>query len=148
MPIAQLYLVPSAYDPEAITALLAEASSFYAAALYPEMETPPVERVRIFITAMAPDACATGGVQISNGGVPAPYFSCIAMKGRPPERIQAMMAGWTDLIVRHLQCDASLVRGRLIEIEPEHWYISGVPASELRAAEIAARTADPKQRRL
>jgi phenylpyruvate tautomerase PptA (4-oxalocrotonate tautomerase family) len=61
------------------------------------------------------------------------------MKGRPPERIQAMMAGWTDLVVRHLGCEAKLVRGRLIEIEPEHWYIAGKPASQLRASEIAAR---------
>ena len=141
MPVAQLYLVTSEYPPEAIAALLTEASRFYAAALYPEMEIPPVERVRIFITDVAPDHWATGGKPVSRGGAPAPYFSCIAMKGRPPERIQAMMAGWTDLIVQHLGCDASLVRGRLIEIEPEHWYISGVPASQIRAAEIAARKA-------
>ena len=142
MPVTQLYLVTSAYAPEAIAELLTEASHFYAAALYPEMETPPVERVRIFITDVAPDHWATGGRPVSQGGAPAPYFSCIAMKGRTSERIQAMMAGWTDLIVRHLGCDASLVRGRLIEIEPEHWYISGTPASELRAAEIAARKAN------
>jgi phenylpyruvate tautomerase PptA (4-oxalocrotonate tautomerase family) len=61
------------------------------------------------------------------------------MKGRSAETLQAMMAGFTELIIKHLGCDASLVRGRLIEIEPEHWYISGTPASELRAAEIAAR---------
>jgi phenylpyruvate tautomerase PptA (4-oxalocrotonate tautomerase family) len=141
MPVAQLYLVASEYAPEAIAALLNEASHFYAAALYPEMETPPVERVRIFITDVAAPHWATGGEQVSQGGSPAPYFSCIAMKGRPLERIQAMMAGWTDLIVRHLGCDRSLVRGRLIEIEPEHWYIAGTPASQLRAAEIAARQA-------
>ena len=139
MPVAQLYLVASEYPPEAIAALLEEGSYFYAAALYPEMETPPVERVRILIADIAPDHWATGGKPVSQGGAAAPYFSCIAMKGRPPERIRAMMAGWTDLIIRHLGCDAALVRGRLIEIEPEHWYISGVPASELRAAEIAAR---------
>jgi phenylpyruvate tautomerase PptA (4-oxalocrotonate tautomerase family) len=139
MPVAQLYLVTSAYSPDAVTALLAEASAFYAAALYPEMAVPPVERVRLFITNMAPDQMAIGGIQVSHGGTPAPYFSCIAMKGRSAETLQAMMAGFTELIIKHLGCDASLVRGRLIEIEPEHWYISGTPASELRAAEIAAR---------
>jgi phenylpyruvate tautomerase PptA (4-oxalocrotonate tautomerase family) len=141
MPIAQLHLVASEYAPDAIAELLKEASAFYAAALYPEMEAPPIERVRVFVTDVAPEHWATGGTPVSQGGRAAPYFSCIAMKGRPMERIQAMMAGFTELIVSHLGCDASLVRGRLIEIEPEHWYISGKPANQLRAAEIAARKA-------
>ena len=142
MPVAQLFLVTSAYPEQSITDLLQAASSFYAAALYPEMPVPPIERVRIFITAVDPVHWATGGVPVSEGGIPAPYFTCIAMKGRPVERINAMMAGFTDLIVRHLGCDKAVVRGRLIEIEPEHWFISGSPASQTRAAEIAARTAE------
>lgn len=141
MPVAQLFLVTSAYDEQAVAGLLEAASTFYAAALYPEMEQPPVERVRIFVTDVAPAHWATGGLQISMGGKAAPYFTCIAMKGRPAERINAMMAGFTDLIVQHLGCDKALVRGRLIEIEPEHWFISGTPASQIRAAEIAARKA-------
>jgi phenylpyruvate tautomerase PptA (4-oxalocrotonate tautomerase family) len=141
MPVAQLFLVTSAYDDQAIADLLTEASSFYAAALYPEMTVPPIERVRIFVTAVDSAHWATGGVPISQGGTPAPYFTCIAMKGRPADRINAMLAGFTDLIVRHLGCDRALVRGRLIEIEPEHWFISGTPASQSRAAEIAARQA-------
>ncbi len=142
MPVAQLYLVTREYDADAIAALLTEASTFYAAALYPEMETPPVERVRIFITDVAPDHWATGGKQVSQGGASAPYFSCIAMKGRPVERLNAMMAGFTDLIARHLGCPLNMVRGRLIEIAPEHWFIAGQPASQTRAAEIAARKAE------
>jgi phenylpyruvate tautomerase PptA (4-oxalocrotonate tautomerase family) len=142
MPVAQLYLVASEYAPETIAALLAEASTFYAAALYPEMATPPVERVRIFVTDVAPEHWATAGKPVSAGGTPAPYFSCIAMKGRPAERLRAMMAGWTELIIRHLACDGAMVRGRLIEIEPEHWYIAGTPASQLRASEIATRSSE------
>ncbi len=141
MPVAQLFLVTEAYPEQSLADLLKAAGAFYAAALYPEMAEPPIERVRIFITAVAPAHFATGGVPISQGGTPAPYFTCIAMKGRPAERIEAMMAGFTDLIVRHLCCDRALVRGRLIEIEPEHWYIAGTPASQTRAAEIAARQA-------
>ena len=128
MPVAQLYLVTQLYEPAAISDLLAEASAFYASALYPDMTSPPLERVRIFITDVSPDHWATGGKQISQGGTPAPYFSCIAMKGRSADRLNAMMAGFTDLIVRHLGCPAHMVRGRLIEIEPEHWYIAGQPA--------------------
>lgn len=141
MPVAQLYLVTSAYSEQAIADLLTEASSFYASALYPEMAAPPIERVRIFATAVDPAHWATGGVSVKQGGTPAPYFTCIAMKGRPAEQLDAMMAGFTDLIVRHLGCDIAMIRGRLIEIEPEHWFISGVSASQARAAEIAARKA-------
>ncbi|MFM5906992.1 MAG: 4-oxalocrotonate tautomerase [Novosphingobium sp.] len=139
MPVAQLFLVSSEHDPAAIAALLEEASAYYAAALYPEMERPPIERVRIFVTDIAPQHWATGGMAVSRGGKAAPYFTCIAMKGRPAARINAMMAGFTELIVRHLGCDAAMVRGRLIEIEPEHWFISGQSASQARAAEVAAR---------
>lgn len=141
MPVAQLYLVSSAYDAQAIESLLQEASAFYAAALYPDMDPPPLERVRLLVTDVAPQHWATGGTPVSRGAAPAPYFTCIAMKGRSPERINALMAGFTDLIVQHLGCDRTLVRGRLIEIEPEHWFISGTPASQTRAAEVAARQA-------
>lgn len=95
----------------------------------------------MFITDVAPDQWATGGRQVSKGGLAAPYFTCIAMKGRPPERLNEMMSGFTNLIVKHLGCDRAAVRGRLIEIEPEHWFIAGQPASDMRAAEIAARQA-------
>lgn len=139
MPVAQIYLVAQAYPPQAIADLLVEASAFYAAALYPEMENPPIERVRIFINDVAPEHWATGGKAVSQGGHAAPYFSCIAMKGRSADVIQAMMAGFTDLVVRHLGCDKALVRGRLIEIEAAHWFVSGQPASQVRAAEIANR---------
>lgn len=139
MPVAQIHLVASRYDERAIAGLLEEASHFYAAALYPEMEVPPVERVRIFITDVAPANWATGGAQVSKGGAAAPYFSCIAMKGRKPEVLQAMMQGFTRLVVKHLGCDSALVRGRLIEIEAAHWFIAGEPADRTRAAEIANR---------
>lgn len=141
MPVAQVFLVASAYTEQAIAALLKEASAFYAAALYPEMEQPPLERVRIFVTDIAPQCWATGGQPVSQGGQPAPYFTCIAMQGRPQDRLDAMMAGFTDLIARHLSCDRGLVRGRLIEIKPEHWFIAGAPASLARATEVAARKA-------
>lgn len=141
MPVAQLYLVAANYQDETLAALLADASRFYAAALYPDMETPPIARVRMFINDIAPGQWATGGLQVSKGGMAAPYFTCIAMKGRPPERLAEMMRGFTDLIVKHLGCDRATVRGRLIEIEPEHWFIAGEPASQTRATEIAARQA-------
>lgn len=139
MPVLQFHLVTSAYRPEAIAALIENASYFYAGALYPEMEQPPVDRVRAFVSDVSPDHWATGGVQVSRGGVPAPYFTCLSLKGRPADQLKHLMSGLTDLIARHLACEARLVRGQLIEIEPAHWFIAGSPASEARAAEITAR---------
>lgn len=140
MPVLQFHLVTSAYPDEAVSALLTEASMYYAAALYPEMERPPVGRVRAFVNDVPPRLWSTGGVAVSEGGVPAPYFTCLSLKGRPARQLQDLMAGLTDLAARHLGCETGAVRGHLIEIEPEHWFIAGAPASAARAAEITART--------
>jgi len=140
MPVLQIYLVASAYPEGAVAALLGESSAFYAGALYPEMEHPPVERVRAFISDIAPELWAMGGVLVSEGGLPAPYFTCLSLKGRSAEQLEHLMAGLTAIVSRILSCDAKLVRGQLIEIEPAHWFIGGVPASQSRAAEILARS--------
>lgn len=139
MPVAQFHLVAKAYPAEAIDALLREASHFYAAALYPEMACPPIERVRASIIDIAPEHWATGGKTILKGGVAAPYFTCLSLKGRPSEQLRSLMTGMTDLIVLHLGCDRAVVRGRLIEVEPDHWFIAGAPAGEARSSEVAAR---------
>lgn len=139
MPVMQFHFVASRYPAEAVTALLEQASAFYAAALYPELERPPVERVRAFVSDVAPDLWATGGMTVAQGAAAAPYFTCLSLTGRPPEQHQRMMAGLTELVARHLGCEVAQVRGRLIEIEPGHWFIGGAPASQTRAAEIAAR---------
>lgn len=140
MPVLQFHLVASAYPAEAVTALLEEASTFYAGALYPDMERPPVERVRAFVSDVRPELWATGGVPVGRGGQLAPYFTCLSLKGRPAEQLNHLMAGLTALVVRHLACEAALVRGQLVEIEPAHWFIAGSPASEARASEISARS--------
>lgn len=139
MPVLQFHLVSEAYPEAAVAALLADASQFYASALYPELERPPVERVRAFVNDVAPQLWATGGVPVSQGGVPAPFFTCLSLQGRPADQLQALMAGLTTRIAQHLDCAPTVVRGQLIEIEPQHWFIAGLPASQTRAAEIAAR---------
>ena len=141
MPVLQFHLVVSAYPEEAVAGLMQEAAGFYAAALYPEMERPPIERVRVFVNDVPPHLWATGGVPVSKGGAPAPYFTCLSLQGRPPEKLRQLMAGLSELVSRHLACAITLVRGQLIEIAPEHWFIAGAPASQARAAEITGRTA-------
>ena len=139
MPVLQLYLVADAYPAENLDSLLKEASDFYVQAMYPDTVPPPIERVRAFICNIEDRHWATGGVPISQGGKLAPYFTCMALAGRPAEQIEAMANGLTHLLAKHLACDASIVRGQVISIPPDHWFIGGEPASRLRGVEIAKR---------
>jgi phenylpyruvate tautomerase PptA (4-oxalocrotonate tautomerase family) len=139
MPIVQFYLVETAHDPSAIAALLKAASHFYATTLYPELDPLPLDRVRAFVSATPPHLWASAGMLISEGGLPAPYFTCLALAGRPAEQLRQLMEGMTGLIVEHLAVERTLVRGMLIPIDPDHWFIGGQPASLARKSEVRAR---------
>lgn len=140
MPIVQFYLVEGEYEDAAIGALLVESSHFYVDTLYPEADPPPLQRVRAFVTSIPPGHWATGGALVSSGAVPAPYFTCLALAGRRVEQLQQLTAGFTELIVKHLKCDRALVRGTVLEVDPQLWAIGGQPAQAVRAAEIASRS--------
>lgn len=139
MPIVQFHLVSSAYDPAAIRTMLIEASYYFAATLYPDVQPVPIERVRAIVHDIAPDAQATGGVMVSEGGIPAPYFTCITLAGRTQEQIESLMTGLSELVARILGIEISHIRGQLIPVEPDHWFIGGIPASRQRQSEIASR---------
>ncbi len=141
MPIVQFHLVSSAYPEAAIDTLLVEASHAFAAALYPELTSVPVERVRAIVCDIAPRRCAVGGKLVSDGAVPAPFFTCLTLVGRPRAQLDAMMQGLTELVARHLGSERKLVRGLIIPVEADDWYIAGEPASAARAAELAQRRA-------
>ncbi len=141
MPIVQFHLVTEAYSAEAISGLLVEASHAFAAALYPDMAVVPVERVRALVHAVAPGHAAVGGRMVSAGATPAPFFTCLTIAGRPRSQLDAMIRTLTDLVVQHLGCERTLVRGMVIPIESADWYIAGEPASAVRGAELARRTA-------
>lgn len=140
MPIAQFYLVEGAYADEAVAALLVEASHFYAATLYPDMPQPPVDRIRILVIEVKPQRWATGGKLIDQGGAPAPYFVCHSLTGRSRVQLDALMAGMTELLCRHLECPLDVVRGRLVTVAPEDWWIAGRPAASARREEVARRS--------
>lgn len=140
MPIVQFYLVESAHDADAVAALLKEASYFYAETLYPELNPLPLERVRAFVSETPPHLWASAGILVSEGGQPAPYFTCLALAGRPTEQLSRLMTGMTALIVEHLGVERSVVRGMLIPIDPAHWFIGGQSASLARKSEVEARS--------
>lgn len=141
MPIAQFHLVAGQQDDAAIAALLAEASLFYAQTLYPGADPVPLERVRAFATLHDPHHWATGGRLAAQGGAPAPWFLCLALAGRARAPLERLMRGFTDLVVRHCGCDRAQVRGQLVPVAPQDWWIGGEPAGQVRAAEVAGRAA-------
>lgn len=139
MPIVTFHLVEGQHSDAAIGQLLVEASHFYCDTLYAGVVPRPIERVRAFVNFVKPQHWATGGQLVSAGSGCAPYFTCLALAGRPAAQLQDLLAGFTDLLERHLDCDRSAIRGQLISIDPEHWCIGGKPASQIRAGEFAIR---------
>lgn len=61
------------------------------------------------------------------------------MGGRPVEQHHRVLRLFTDLIVEVLGVDPNVVRGWVTAVDPDSWSIAGEPASQVRAAEIAAR---------
>jgi phenylpyruvate tautomerase PptA (4-oxalocrotonate tautomerase family) len=139
MPVARFFLPRGSFPDEAIGSMLVEISHFYARALYPEADPLPMDRVRTWVTLVdAPHWCLAGQLA-SEGGATTPYFECLILIGRPIEAHHRLIAGFTDILARHLGCDPKLVRGRVVPIEADNWGIGGVPASLARRAEVEAR---------
>lgn len=134
MPVAHFYVTTC--GPEQEHRLLVEGSRRYAAAL-----DAPLDRVRLFVHRLAPASVAVGGRTVAEGGGPAPFFTALAMVGRPVEQRHRLLSELTDLLVDVLGVDRSLVRGHVVEVDPDGWGIGGEPASLVRAAEITARRA-------
>lgn len=139
MPIVTFHLVEGQHSDAAIGQLLVEASQFYCDTLYAGVVPRPIERVRAFVIFVKPQHWATAGELVSAGGSGAPYFTCLALSGRPAAQLQDLLAGFTDLLERHLDCDRGAIRGQVISIDPQHWSIGGNPASAVRHTEATLR---------
>lgn len=132
MPVAHFHL--TACTDAQLRHLLTDATARYAAIL-----ESPVDRVRIFVHRLDPSEFAIGGVPVGESGRQAPYFEALMMRGRPPQKRTELLATLTDVLVEVLGVDRDGVRGLVTEIDPDGWGIAGVPASVVRAGEIAAR---------
>lgn len=136
MPIVHFHLVQGAYPADRVGALLRRASRRYA-----EILDSPLERVRAFAVTYPPGQVAVAGELVAHGAPPAPYFEFLVLAGRPAAQRHALLAAFTDLIVEELGVDRGLVRGKVVQLDPDDWAIGGVPAGAARASEIAARAA-------
>ncbi|QTH24790.1 MULTISPECIES: 4-oxalocrotonate tautomerase [Sphingomonadaceae] len=139
MPIVEFHLTEGRQSDDDIGALLEQSTDFYVRTLYPAVDPLPLDRVRAFVSLHRPQHWATAGVLASDGGADAPYFTCLALAGRPQEQLHALLRGFTDLIVMHCSCERRHVRGQVISIAPENWCIAGEPASMVRAGETERR---------
>jgi 4-oxalocrotonate tautomerase len=63
------------------------------------------------------------------------------LEGRPPEKLGELHRRVSALVAEILDTPVERVRTIITEVPPEKWGIGGVPASEARADEIAARRA-------
>lgn len=136
MPILNITLVEGQQEQAQIDALMLRCSEFYA-----ELLGAPIERVRVFVNVLPIGQACIGGVLSSAGAPTAPFFSGLALEGRPIEDRHGILTGITDLLVEIIGCDRAWVRGMVHVVNPENWGIAGVPASVARKAEIDARAA-------
>jgi 4-oxalocrotonate tautomerase family enzyme len=132
MPLMEIDLMAGS-DTTSIAALADELGAAYAGFL-----EAPIERIRVKVTEVAPTHWRVGG---TNEGDPSPLIKVIFMQGRKPEVVRQMIADLSALAATILDTPIGRVRVLVTEIPPEHWGIAGVPASQARADEIAARAA-------
>lgn len=147
MPIMQIHIPTDEGRPFDFAPLLKEASDYYCDTLYPGVDPRPIERVRVYIQTISPQFWATAGVLVSQGGAIAPYFTVLALSGRPREQLDSLMSGLTSIVAQNLDCEEALIRGQVIEVEPANWFIGGLSATQARSGETAIRKVgfDPSQ---
>ena len=141
MPVANIHVLAGHPRP-VLQALVREAARTYA-----EVLGAPIDRVQVWITEVDPQLAAIGGetadvvLQTADRREVEIPFVRLAMMERPLEQEQRAIRLMTDVVAAALGSDPARIRVEVQHIFPERWGIGGVPASILRAAEIAARQA-------
>jgi Uncharacterized protein, 4-oxalocrotonate tautomerase homolog len=131
MPILEVHLVEGMHTPAQHAELLTTMSARYA-----EVLESPLQRVRAYLTLHRPEHWATAGVPAA--GDAAPYFTAIVLAGRPAEQRHRLLGAFTDILVDVLGVDRGLVRGRIIQVDPDDWAIGGVPRARCAGGDRGA----------
>lgn len=108
-------------------------------ALYADIVASPIERFRTTVNAVPANQWGLGGV--AGAERVSPLIRIELMAGRPAELLRRLIAEMSALVAEILDIPVEQTRVYLIEIPTTHWGIGGVPASDVRAGEIAARAA-------
>jgi 4-oxalocrotonate tautomerase family enzyme len=133
MPLIQIDLMEG-HQPEVHRELIERCTALYAATV-----EAPIERFRANVNVVPATQWGLGGV--AGAELVSPLIRISLMAGRPPELLRTLMADMSALVASILAIPVAQTRVFLTEIPPAHWGIGGVPASEVRGAEIAARAA-------
>ena len=136
MPILEYRLSAGKHSDDQIGELLLASAKLYADVL-----KSPVDRVRVVAHMHQPQHAVVGDRLVSDGAPSAPFFHFIVLEGRPIDECQALIQGFTDLVVKILGVERTWVRGGCWPLPPQYWGIGGIPADALRAQEVAARLA-------
>jgi len=95
----------------------------------------PKDRLIVWISEHKPHLWGLGGVPadeaLANGS--------LAELELPFVQAHALIETVSEILARVLDCDKQKIRIHIAPADPDRWGIGGVPASALRAAEIAAR---------
>ena len=148
MPVANIHVLAGHPRP-VLKQLLREASAAFARAI-----EAPTERLQVWITEIDPELYAIAGEpadevlrRLPRGEAEIPLIRMALMEGRSTEMLHRVMADLSEVVARVLGGDPRRVRVQIDPIHPDRWAIGGVPASQARAAELAARAAAQAQAR-
>ena len=142
MPIANIHVLAGHPRP-VLKQLLREASAALALAI-----NAPLDRLQVWITEVDPALYAVAGEpadevlqQQARAQTEIPLIRMALMEGRPVETLHRVMADLSAVTARVLGSDPLRVRVQIDHVHPDRWAIGGVPASLLRADELARRAA-------
>ena len=142
MPVANIHVL-AGRPRSLLKQLLREASTAFARAI----EAPP-ERLQVWITEIDPGLYAIAGEpadevlqRMCREHAEIPLIRMALMQGRPVDTLHRVMADMSEVVARVLGSDPQRVRVQIDHIHPDRWAIGGVPASVLRADELAQRAA-------
>lgn len=142
MPVANIHVLAGHPRP-VLKQLLREASATFARVI----EAPP-DRLQVWITEVDPELYAIAGepadevlARTPRGQAEIPLIRMALMEGRPVEMLHRVMAEMSAVVAHVLGGDPQRVRVQIDPVNADRWAIGGVPASVLRAGELAARKA-------
>lgn len=98
MPVAHVHVTGS--TPEQRREIGAEVTRIYA-----EVLEAPLERVRVFVMDHDPGDVTVAGVNLDEGGLPAPFFTAIVFESRPVEQRHRLLREVSEMLARVLDVD-------------------------------------------
>ncbi len=142
MPVAHINLLQG--HPRAVLrAVIAEVSEAMSNIL-----AAPKDRLEVWITEVDLELWGIAGVPAAEAlkttprpQVEMPFVQMVLMEGRPKEQHHRIIAAITEILHRNLGTEKARIRVHIANAQPDSWGIGGTPASEARAAELAARAA-------